>query len=111
MRPSGRNSSISSAPPQSRRPAAARMKPPSEAAPAGIEESELFTPAFDSDGLIPCVTVDAAGGEVLMVAWMNAEALRRTLETGFVHYFSRSRQALWKKGETSGAAQRVVELL
>ena len=66
--------------------------------------------AFDANGLIPCVTVDAATGDVLMLAWMNAEALRLTLETGFVHYWSRSRQALWKKGETSGALQRVVEL-
>ena len=59
---------------------------------------------------MPCVTVDAAGGDVLMVAWMNAEALERTLETGFVHYWSRSRRALWKKGETSGAVQKVVEI-
>ena len=77
---------------------------------AGLEESGRFTPRFDADGLMPCVTVDAASGDVLMVAWMNAEALARTLETGLVHYWSRSRQALWKKGETSGALQRVVEL-
>lgn len=76
----------------------------------GLEESELFTPAFDADGLIPCVTIDAASGDVLMVAWMNAEALKRTLATGEVHYWSRSRQAIWRKGETSGAVQRVVEL-
>ena len=81
-----------------------------DAVPAGIEESDRFTPRFDSSGLIPCVTVDAAGGDVLMVAWMNEESLRRTLETGFVHYWSRSRQTIWKKGETSGSLQRVVEL-
>ena len=75
-----------------------------------LEESGRFTPRFGPDGLMPCVTVDAASGEVLMVAWMNEEALRRTLEAGFVHYWSRSRQALWKKGESSGALQRVVEI-
>jgi phosphoribosyl-AMP cyclohydrolase len=77
---------------------------------ASIEESLTFTPRFDRDGLIPCVTIDDATGDVLMVAWMNAEALARTLETGDVHYFSRSRKALWRKGETSGATQRVVEM-
>ncbi len=77
---------------------------------AGIEESRTFTPRFDSAGLIPCITLDAANGDVLMVAWMNEEALRLTLETGFVHYWSRSRQAIWKKGETSGASQRVASL-
>ena len=77
---------------------------------AGIEESGRFTPHFDGDGLLPCVTVEAESGDVLMVAWMNREALQATLETGFVHYWSRSRKALWKKGETSGALQRVVEL-
>ncbi len=75
-----------------------------------IEESDRFTPRFGPDGLIPCITTDAANGDVLMFAWMNEEALRRTLATGFVHYWSRSRQALWKKGESSGAVQRVVEL-
>jgi phosphoribosyl-AMP cyclohydrolase len=75
-----------------------------------LEESGRFTPRFGPDGLMPCITVDAASGEVLMLAWMNAEALLRTLETGYVHYWSRSRQALWKKGETSGGLQRVVEM-
>jgi phosphoribosyl-AMP cyclohydrolase len=75
-----------------------------------LEETDCFTPRFDADGLIPCITVDAASGDVLMMAWMNAEALQRSLETGFVHYWSRSRNALWKKGEASGAVQRVVEL-
>jgi phosphoribosyl-AMP cyclohydrolase len=78
--------------------------------PAGLEESGRFTPRFDENGLMPCVTVDAKSGAVLMVAWMNEEALQRTLATGLVHYWSRSRQALWKKGETSGALQRIVEV-
>ncbi len=82
-----------------------------ETAPADIEESLRFTPRFGADGLIPCIAVDAADGDVLMMAWMNREALELTLRTGFVHYFSRSRNAIWKKGETSGALQRVVEIL
>ena len=75
-----------------------------------IEESDRFTPRFGPDGLIPCITTDAANGDVLMFAWMDEEALQRTLASGFVHYWSRSRQALWKKGKSSGALQRVVEL-
>lgn len=82
----------------------------SQGATPGIEESDRFTPRFDGNGLIPCITVDAADGAVLMMAWMNEEALRLTLETGVAHYFSRSRQAIWRKGDTSGAGQRVVEL-
>lgn len=78
--------------------------------PAGIEESDQFTPRFDANGVIPCVTIDAASGDVLMMAWMNEEALRLTLETGFAHYWSRSRKAIWKKGETSGAVQRIAEI-
>ncbi len=81
------------------------------AAPDDIEESLRFTPRFGADGLIPCIAVDAADGGILMMAWMNREALELTLKTGFVHYFSRSRGGIWKKGETSGALQRVVELL
>jgi phosphoribosyl-ATP pyrophosphohydrolase/phosphoribosyl-AMP cyclohydrolase len=65
---------------------------------------------WDEHGLIPCVAQDATTGAVLMVAWMNAEALRLTRETGFVHFWSRSRQALWKKGETSGHTLALVEL-
>jgi phosphoribosyl-AMP cyclohydrolase len=90
------------------------MSSPSDGDPAGteetIEESGRFTPRFDANGVIPCITVDAANGDVLMMAWMNEEALRLTLETGLAHYWSRSRQSLWKKGETSGAVQRVVEV-
>ncbi len=72
-----------------------------------------FDPAsltFDAAGLIPAIAQDAATGEVLMLAWMNAAAVARTLETGRVTYWSRSRQAFWVKGETSGHVQRLVEL-
>ena len=70
-----------------------------------------FTPDFaKADGLITCVTVDATDGEVLMVAYMNAEAFNLTLETGKVHYWSRSRNKLWKKGESSGNMQQLVEM-
>ena len=65
---------------------------------------------YDEKGLIPCIAQDHASGEVLMVAWMNAEALARTLETGRVTYWSRSRAALWAKGESSGHVQKLVEL-
>ncbi|MDP2411049.1 MAG: phosphoribosyl-AMP cyclohydrolase [Pseudolabrys sp.] len=77
---------------------------------ADIEEGLAFTPKFDADGLITAVATDAASGDVLMLAHMNAEALAKTIETGEAWYFSRSRQALWKKGESSGHVQRVVEL-
>jgi phosphoribosyl-ATP pyrophosphohydrolase/phosphoribosyl-AMP cyclohydrolase len=70
----------------------------------------MFEPAYDERGLVPCVVQDAEAGTVLMVAWMNAEALRLTRETGVVHFWSRSRQALWKKGETSGNMLSLVEL-
>lgn len=78
--------------------------------PVPIEESGRFSPRFDPAGLIPCITVDAASGDVLMMAWMNADALRRTLATGIVHYWSRSRGELWRKGDASGAVQHVVEV-
>ncbi|KPK47423.1 MAG: phosphoribosyl-AMP cyclohydrolase [Planctomycetes bacterium SM23_25] len=65
---------------------------------------------FNADGLIPAVVQDAAGGEVLMVAWMNAESLARTIETGEAVYWSRSRRQLWHKGETSGNVQRIREI-
>ena len=66
---------------------------------------------FDSSGLIPAIVQDHSNGEVLMVAYMNREALEKTLETGLAHYFSRSRQKLWQKGESSGHVQRVREIL
>ena len=77
---------------------------------AELEEGAAFTPRFSADGLITCVTVDAHDNAVLMVAHMNAEALEKTLSTGVVHYWSRSRQTLWRKGDTSGQLQTVVEL-
>jgi phosphoribosyl-AMP cyclohydrolase len=77
---------------------------------AELEEGSTFTPRFDADGLIGCIAVDAADGAVLMFAHMNAEALRLTLDTGIAHYWSRSRQSLWRKGDTSGQQQRVVEI-
>ena len=66
--------------------------------------------AWNADGLVPAVAQDAASGEVLMVAWMNREALERTVATGEAHYWSRSRKALWRKGETSGHVQRVCDV-
>jgi phosphoribosyl-AMP cyclohydrolase len=75
-----------------------------------LEEGAEFAPRFDASGLIVCVTVDAATREVLMVAYMNQLALDKTIETGDAHYWSRSRQSLWRKGDTSGQVQRVVSL-
>ena len=75
-----------------------------------IEEGLAFTPKFDANGLITAVVTDAKSGDVLMVAHMNDEALRKTVASGEAWYYSRSRKALWKKGETSGHVQRVLEL-
>jgi phosphoribosyl-AMP cyclohydrolase len=75
-----------------------------------IEEGLTFSPKFDASGLVTCVATDAATGDVLMVAHMNDEALRKTIASGEAWYFSRSRNALWRKGETSGQTQRVVEM-
>ncbi|WP_432283628.1 phosphoribosyl-AMP cyclohydrolase [Aminobacter sp. BA135] len=75
-----------------------------------LEEGELFSPRFDVNGLVTAVVTDAADGMLLMVAHMNAEALALTIETGIAHYWSRSRNALWKKGETSGNFQHVQEI-
>src|ERR1700723_2598506 len=77
---------------------------------AELEEGAALTPKFDADGLVTCVATDAASGEVLMVAHMNAQALAKTIATGEAWYYSRSRRALWKKGESSGHTQRVVEM-
>ena len=76
----------------------------------GIEEGLSFQPRYDASGLVTCVATDAGSGEVLMVAHMNDEALRKTVATGEAWYFSRSRNALWRKGETSGHVQRVLEM-
>jgi phosphoribosyl-AMP cyclohydrolase len=75
-----------------------------------LEEGSEFSPRFDPAGLIPVVAQHYETGEVLMLAYMNAEALSLTLKTREAHYWSRSRQKLWRKGETSGDVQRVVEL-
>jgi len=75
-----------------------------------IEEGLDFQPRFDVSGLVTCVATDAGTGEVLMVAHMNEEALRKTIASGEAWYFSRSRNTLWRKGETSGHTQRVVEM-
>jgi phosphoribosyl-AMP cyclohydrolase len=75
-----------------------------------IEEGTAFIPKFDRDGLVTAVVTDASSGELLMVAHMNAEAVAKTIESGEAWYFSRSRRALWRKGETSGHVQRVKEL-
>jgi phosphoribosyl-AMP cyclohydrolase len=75
-----------------------------------IEEGATLRPRFDSAGLVTCVTTDAGSGDVLMVAHMNEEALLKTVSTGEAWYFSRSRGRLWRKGETSGHVQRVVEM-
>jgi phosphoribosyl-AMP cyclohydrolase len=75
-----------------------------------VEEGQDLAPKFDRDGLIACVTTDATSGEVLMLGYMNREALEKTILTGEAHYWSRSRQVLWHKGATSGLVQRVVEM-
>jgi phosphoribosyl-AMP cyclohydrolase len=75
-----------------------------------VEEGLKLAPKFDGDGLVACVATDASSGDVLMVAHMNAEALARTIESGEAWYFSRSRGRLWRKGESSGHTQRVVEM-
>jgi phosphoribosyl-AMP cyclohydrolase len=75
-----------------------------------VEEGLAFAPKFDADGLVTCVATDAKTGDVLMVAHTNAEALRRTIESGEAWYFSRSRKSLWRKGESSGHVQRILEM-
>lgn len=74
------------------------------------EEGTAFQPRYDRDGLVTCVTIDDRDGGVLMVAHMNARSLALTIETGIAHYWSRSRASLWRKGDTSGQVQTVVEL-
>ncbi len=81
----------------------------SEVNEAAIREA-LDAVVFDSDGLVPAIAQQHDSGEVLMMAWMNADAIAETLKTGRVCYWSRSRAALWRKGETSGQVQRLVEL-
>ena len=75
-----------------------------------IENGDVFAPKFDSNGVLAAVATDAASGEVLMLAWMNAEALALSIETGLAHFWSRSRSKLWRKGEESGNELRVVDM-
>lgn len=77
---------------------------------AQIEESDEFAPKFDADGLIPAMAIDAATSEPLMLAYMNAESLRLSLEYGEAVYWSRSRSEIWHKGKTSGHIQKIVEI-
>ncbi|MEM6278091.1 MAG: phosphoribosyl-AMP cyclohydrolase [Verrucomicrobiota bacterium] len=76
-----------------------------------VEEGHELAPKFDENGVIPCVTRHVETGEILMFAFMNEEALRLTIDTSLAHYWSRSRQKLWKKGETSGMRQLVQRIL
>lgn len=85
--------------------------PPPSSDKAALEEGADFTPRFDEKGLVTAVVTDARDGTVLMVAHMNTEALALSIETGVAHYWSRSRKSLWKKGETSGNVQHIVEML
>jgi phosphoribosyl-AMP cyclohydrolase len=75
-----------------------------------IESGSLFMPKFGPDGLLPAIVADSRSGDVLMLAWMNAEALALTLATGVAHFWTRSRNRIWKKGEESGNILRVVEI-
>ena len=75
-----------------------------------VEEGKFFSPKFDDNGLIPVTTTDSSSGELLMHGFMNEEALKKTIETKEAHYWSRSKKALWHKGETSGFVQKVVDL-
>ena len=75
-----------------------------------VEEGKYLEPKFDENGLIPVITSDYKTGDILMHGYMNDEALKKTIETKEAHYWSRSRQCLWRKGETSGLKQRVVEM-
>ncbi|MGB1090493.1 MAG: phosphoribosyl-AMP cyclohydrolase [Oceanobacter sp.] len=75
-----------------------------------VEESHELAPKFDRDGLISCITTDVESGDVLMLGYMNEDALKRTIATGEAHYWSRSRQVLWHKGATSGLVQTVEEM-
>ena len=75
-----------------------------------VEEGNFLSPKFDSDGLIPVTTTDSGTGEILMHGYMNEEALKKTIETKEAHYWSRSRKSLWRKGNTSGFVQKVIDL-
>ena len=77
---------------------------------AAVEEGKLLSPKFDNNGLIPVVTTDSSNGEVLMHGYMNSVALKKTIESKEAHYWSRSRNEIWRKGQTSGFVQKVVEI-
>ena len=77
---------------------------------SSLEEGTDFTPKFDANGLIPCITQDAKSGEIVMFAFMNEQSLAKTIETGEAWYWSRSRNQLWHKGDTSGSIQTVIEM-
>ncbi|UCC99797.1 MAG: phosphoribosyl-AMP cyclohydrolase [Phycisphaerales bacterium] len=81
------------------------------AATKDIEENVEFAPKFDENGLIPAIAQDARTGQILMVAYMNRQALDATIESGYATYFSRSRKALWRKGQESGHRQKVEQIL
>ncbi len=76
-----------------------------------VEESLEFIPKFNDDGLIPAIAQDVGTGQILMTAFMNKQALAKTIETGYAHYYSRTRKKLWKKGEQSGHFQKVERIL
>ncbi len=75
-----------------------------------LEETTIFTPCFDDRGLIPCIATNESNGEVVMFAWMNQDALNKSIETGEAHYWSRSRNELWHKGATSGNIQTIIDM-
>ena len=75
-----------------------------------VERGDVFQPGFGPDGLIPAIVSDADAGDVLMFAWMNGEALQLTIETGLAHFWTRSRQRIWRKGEESGNVLRIREI-
>jgi phosphoribosyl-AMP cyclohydrolase len=77
---------------------------------AALERGEVLAPRFDANGLIAAIAQHAQSGEILMIGWMNADALRQTLDLGQAVYFSRSRQEIWHKGATSGQFQQIVEI-
>ncbi len=76
-----------------------------------IEEGTSLSPKFDENGLIPCITTDCNSGEVLMMGYMNAESLTKTIETGEAYYYSRSQEKIWHKGSVSGLRQDIVEMM
>jgi len=87
------------------------LKLPARGTVEQIEEGRQWMPAFNSEGLLAVIVQDATMAEVLMLGWTNQHALRHTIETGYAHYWSRSRRQLWRKGEHSGQAQRVAAIL